>query len=319
MSERNRSHETIEDLSGVAALRALTPDEARFVAAHLAGCASCRRQYVELAAVAELLLRVPEPVEPPAGLRERILALAAQTPQEGQLADPRAEGTRSEADRGETPPTGAPSAAAPPAGAPPPEAGSPTTDGGPASPEGTDRPPAGRPAGREAASARPPVPLAPRAPRRFDWRDLGLVASLAAALFFGYSSLRLRDELDARSARLAQVEPIANAAARGRTAPVAGTDAAPQIHGAVAEIDGRAQLYLEQLPSPPADRLYQVWLIPPGGQPIGVGVGSPGEGGTQTIPLDRPLAGMRLIAVTLEPAPLGSEGPTSEIFAAGTL
>jgi len=117
LSDRNSSHEAIEELSGVAALRALTPDEASFVAAHLAGCTSCRRQYVELAAVADLLLRVPEPVAPPAGLRERILALAAQTAQERQSADPRpAEGTPGAgADPGAAPPTGL----APPAGAVP--------------------------------------------------------------------------------------------------------------------------------------------------------------------------------------------------------
>lgn len=275
MSERDGAHEAIEELSGVAALRALTPDEVRFVASHLAGCAGCRRQYAELAAVADLLLRVPEPVEPPPGLRERILALAAQTPQDAPAADPHA------------------AVAAPPASAAAPH-----------------------PARKRVPGTR----LAPRLPRRpFDRRDLGLVASLAAALFFGYSTLRLQGELAAQSARLAQVEPIAHAAARGRTAPVAGTNTAPQIRGAVAEIDGRAQLYLEQLPDPPSDRLYQVWLIPPGGPPLGVGVSPPGEGGTQTIPLDRSLAGMQQIAVTLEPAPRGSDGPTSEIFASGQL
>ena len=263
MSGEHGSHAAIEELSGVAALRALTPDEMRFVAAHLAGCASCRRQYAELAAVADLLLRVPEPVEPPPGLRERILALAAQTPQDGPAA----------------------------------ETGAVTEGAAPARPTEPVAPP-------------PPVPLAPR--RRFDWRNLGLVASLAAALFFGYSTVRLQSELS-------QVSPIVQAAARGRTAAVAGTQAAPQIRGTAYEVDGRAQLRLEQLPDPPSDRVYQVWLIPPGGRPIGVGLGPPGRGGTQTIPLDRPLEGMEVIAVTLEPAPLGSDGPTSDIFASGQL
>src|SRR5262249_51798346 len=153
------------------------------------------------------------------------------------------------ADPGAAPPTGL----APPAGAVPATTRRPaSTDGGPTSAESVDRPGA-RPVGGAPA----PTPLVPRA-RRFDWRNLGLVASLSATLFFGYSTLRLRSELDAQGSRLAQVEPIANAAARGRTAPLAGTNAAPQIRGAVAEVDGRTQLYLEQLPSPPADRLYQV-------------------------------------------------------------
>ncbi|HEY3109258.1 MAG TPA: zf-HC2 domain-containing protein, partial [Chloroflexota bacterium] len=81
MSEQDRSHEAIEELAGAAALRALTPDEARFVAEHLAGCARCRALYRELARAADLLLRAPEPIEPPPELRARVMAEIARTPQ----------------------------------------------------------------------------------------------------------------------------------------------------------------------------------------------------------------------------------------------
>ena len=244
MSEQRDGHEAIQELAGAAALRALTPDEGRFVASHLAGCPDCRRAYAELASVADLLLRVPEPVQPPAALRQRILDLAAQTPQEAVL-------------RAEPPPS-----------------------------------------------------------RRFDWRDLALVASLAATLFFGWSTLRLQSDLQDQRARLAQTEPLIRAAASGsRVVALAGTPQAPQVRGAATD----TQLYLESLPQPPPDRLYQVWLIPPGGQPIGVGMSQPGQGGTQTIRLDRPLTGMDTIALTQEPAPNGSPGPTTAILAAARL
>jgi anti-sigma-K factor RskA len=286
VSERVDGHEAIQELSGAAALRALTPDEARFVRAHLATCATCRRAYAELFAVADALLRVPEPVTPPAALRQRILELAVQTPQE---AGP--------------PATTSPIAEHPPAG--------------------ESQPPARHPAPYPAEMARQGTPAPessstiPR--RRFDWRDLGLVASLAATLFFGWTTLRLQTELQDQRTRLAQTEPVVRAAAAGRVVAIAGTTQAPQVRGALAESAGRADLYLEALPKPPDDRVYQVWLIPPGGQPIGAGVSEPGQGGTQVIPLDRPLTGIELIAVTQEPAPRGSLGPTTPILASARL
>jgi anti-sigma-K factor RskA len=246
LSEERNGHEAIQELAGAAALRALTPDETRFVRVHLATCADCSRAYAELAAVADLLLRVPEPVAPPAALRQRILEMAERIPQESAA----------------------------------------------------------------------PAPISERPRRRFDWRDLALVASLAATLFFGWTTLRLQDELQVQSARLSQTEPLVRAAASGsRVVPLAGTAQAPQVRGAATD----TQLYLESLPQPPPDRVYQVWLIPPGGQPIGVGTSQPGQGGTQTITLSRPLTGMETIALTQEPAPNGSPGPTTPILAAARL
>jgi anti-sigma-K factor RskA len=281
VSDAVDGHEAIQELSGAAALRALTPDESRFVRAHLAGCPTCRRAYAELFAVADVLLRVPEPVTPPAALRQRILDLAAQTPRESPL--PQGEGGRRPGQ-------------------------------GVAEPEERVTVPPG-----DALTPTPVRRERERPRRRFDWRDLGLVASLAATLFFGWTTLRLQSDLQDQRTRLAQTEPVVRAAAAGRVVPIAGTAQAPQVRGALAESAGRAELYLEALPKPPDDRVYQVWLIPPGGQPIGAGVSEPGQGGTQVIPLDRPLTGIELIAVTQEPAPRGSPGPTTQILASARL
>jgi anti-sigma-K factor RskA len=195
------------------------------------------------------MLRLPEPVEPPAALRQRILQMAEATPQ----------------------------------------------GGAPESIERTQR-------------------------RRFDLRDLALVASLAAALFFGWSTLRLQQDVAEQGSRLAQTDTLVRAVASGgRVVAIAGTERAPQVRGAVAESAGQTELYLESLPKPDDDRVYQVWLIPPGGQPIGAGTSRPGQGGTQVIRLDRPLTGMQTIALTQEPAPNGSPGPTTPILAAARL
>jgi anti-sigma-K factor RskA len=154
--------------------------------------------------------------------------------------------------------------------------------------------------------------------RRFAWREWGLLGSIAAALYFGFWSLRLQNDVALMSTQLAQQQPLMDAAVRGRVVRLAGTPAAPQVRGAVAETPQATLVYLDNLPQPATDRAYQVWLIPSGGQPIGAGVSPPGTGGAQTIPLDRPLTNIQTVAVTQEPAG-GSPAPTSDIVAAGQL
>ena len=41
-----------------------------------------------------------------------------------------------------------------------------------------------------------------------------------------------------------------------------------QSVGAVAETAEQTVVYIDNLPQPPPDRTYQVWLIPAGGQPV---------------------------------------------------
>src|SRR5262245_15950126 len=154
--------------------------------------------------------------------------------------------------------------------------------------------------------------------RRFGWRDWGLLGSIAAALYFGFWSLRLQSDIALMSTQLAQLQPLAQAATGGRVVRLSATPAGAQIRGAVAETSQATLVYLDNLPQPATDRAYQVWLIPPGGQPIGAGVSAPGSGGRQTIPLDRPLTNIRTVAVTQEPAG-GSPAPTSDVLVAGQL
>lgn len=62
------------------ALDAMAADEHADVAAHLADCPACRRQLDEWTAVTARLAHVAPPVQPPAGMRERVLARATATP-----------------------------------------------------------------------------------------------------------------------------------------------------------------------------------------------------------------------------------------------
>jgi anti-sigma factor RsiW len=68
--------EALEETLGAYALGALPTLEADAVTAHLADCPACRTVTADFAATAGLLAVAPEPVEPSAGLRHRILAAA---------------------------------------------------------------------------------------------------------------------------------------------------------------------------------------------------------------------------------------------------
>ncbi|MGH3631912.1 MAG: hypothetical protein ACRDRL_31290, partial [Sciscionella sp.] len=70
-----------EGLASAAALHALEPGEEEVLNAHLPGCARCRHtvQYGEDVA-SQLGAAIPQ-VDPPAELRDRIMDMAAHTPQ----------------------------------------------------------------------------------------------------------------------------------------------------------------------------------------------------------------------------------------------
>ncbi len=68
--------ESLHDLTGAYALYALEPDEARAYERHLAHCARCRSDLAAMSETAAALAYAADGPEPPAGLRDRILAAA---------------------------------------------------------------------------------------------------------------------------------------------------------------------------------------------------------------------------------------------------
>lgn len=69
--------EQVRDLAAGFVLDALEPDEAEAMRTHLAECAEPHLEVYELGAVVPHLADVLEPIEPPAGLRRRIMAAAS--------------------------------------------------------------------------------------------------------------------------------------------------------------------------------------------------------------------------------------------------
>ncbi len=69
-------HDRLGELAGPYALGALREDDRRAFETHMATCVECRREVRDAALVAEGLGRVVDPQEPPAGLRDRVLAAA---------------------------------------------------------------------------------------------------------------------------------------------------------------------------------------------------------------------------------------------------
>src|SRR5260370_16517862 len=73
-------HEELESNVAAWVLGALDREEAEVVQAHVEGCASCRETAARLQRAVTALPLLVEEVEPPARLRERILAAAAAAP-----------------------------------------------------------------------------------------------------------------------------------------------------------------------------------------------------------------------------------------------
>lgn len=71
----------VHELAGAYAVDALPDDERRFFERHLDDCGACRGEVGELQATASLL-GVAAAEAPPAGMRDRVLAAVAATPQE---------------------------------------------------------------------------------------------------------------------------------------------------------------------------------------------------------------------------------------------
>ena len=74
------SHDDIAELAADYALSALDPDDLALFEAHLPTCPECTASVAETRALAGILAATPEETEPPAALRDRILAAAATEP-----------------------------------------------------------------------------------------------------------------------------------------------------------------------------------------------------------------------------------------------
>jgi anti-sigma-K factor RskA len=91
MAERpNQLTNHVQDQIDAYALGILEDEEVARVEAHLADCQECQRLLRQARGVATLLALAPRQVQPPARLKQRILARIAQEPQAGGAAGPNA-------------------------------------------------------------------------------------------------------------------------------------------------------------------------------------------------------------------------------------
>jgi anti-sigma-K factor RskA len=69
-------HEEIRDLLAAYALGSVPPDERKEIALHILTCAGCRAEVADYEAVTGTLALATQPIEPPAGFTERVVAAA---------------------------------------------------------------------------------------------------------------------------------------------------------------------------------------------------------------------------------------------------
>jgi anti-sigma-K factor RskA len=285
------THDELRELSGGYALGVLDEPDRRAFEAHLATCATCSAEVRDLTEVAATLaLDLPQ-IDPPPALRERVLRAA--------IGADRSEGAGDAIDE-----PGAQS-------------------------RGVDRIGRGR---TVKAGWRQPVLAMLSAAAVLVALALGVyAASLLRRIESLEQQLRVAADREARSQQqVVQLRAASDTATQVRRilaagdlkrVDLAGTKAAPAVAGRAfwSPTQGLVVAFAN-LPPTEAGRVYQLWVIPPGGDPIGAGLLDLESDG-RALTLARPGTSDRVgtVAITLEPAG-GSAVPTlSNMIAAGTV
>ena len=281
-----RCSEVLE-LSGAFVLGALAPDEMDAFRAHLAACPEAHAEVAELGAVVPALFETVELVEPPAGLKARILAAAAAEQQ--AAAAQRSAPTQRVADG--------------------PSAGDAQEA---ADPERTTKPfPAADPPRRAldlGAIFRRPI-----------WAGIA-AAAVVAAIALGALSLDLRTQLDGLTAyRNGVVEVLEEAARPGaQLAVLVAPESAPGPTGlAAVGADGSVAMIMRDLAPTTGTQVYTAWLIGAEGTPIPIGDFKVDDSRTASFTTARATLGPGVtVALSLEPQ-AGATTPTT-VVALGT-
>ena len=291
------------DLAPGFVLGALSLDEASAVRAHLATCEQSHAEFAELGGVVPYLADSLDPVEPPAGLRSRLLAAAAA----------------------ERPGIGQGSAAAPVA-AEAPAAAAPVTA---AAPVAAEAPPAD-------VAAAPLIPfptavdreqrVATRARTRGSW--LLRIAAVLAIAVLGAWNLQLQGRLSgvegdlaAAQAYRAAMTAVLEVAGRpgAQSGFLAAADPGSNATGVAAASGGSVVLAVQNLAPTTGTAVYEAWVIVGDAAPVPVGSFQVGVGGTGVFRGSTALATSgAIVALTLEPAP-GATTPTLPVLTLGTI
>jgi len=102
---------------------------------------------------------------------------------------------------------------------------------------------------------------------------------------------------------------------------LAGHGALAAAHGTVIDLknDGVTLVDFSGLPALDKGKVYEVWLITPGGHPDSAAVFVPDSNGSKVVLVNMPLKGYSQMAVTSEDGPDGSTAPTQQPMLYGAL
>jgi anti-sigma-K factor RskA len=289
MNDEPMTHETARGLAAAYVLGALEPAEEAAVRQHFQTCAESHDEFAELGGVVPYLVELPglELVEPPASLRDRIMAAAA-----ADLAE-RTAGASS-----------APAEAVPPRAEVPAEPAAPAPV--PASPGRT----VAFPSAAERTARRGASPLG--------W--LARIAAVVAIVILGGWNLVLQGQLSDARAYDRAVAAVIDAAGKPGSQTVVLTPTRDSRGAGIAAVaaDGSVVMAMRDLPATAGTQVYEAWVIAAGSPaPVPVGSFTVGQAGTAaftTTPVTTPPGST--IALSLEPGP-GSTAPRGTIVATG--
>ncbi len=295
----------IREMAGAFVLGALEPDEDVAVRAHLAACDDAHAEIAEVASVLPALAQSVPLVEPPAGLKARIMAAAAA---EFAADDARAAGAARASDGTSTEPA---STTEPAPAIEPTRAGEPTQVEEPARAVEPTRAaaPISFPTAREGAARGSAVGAG-------GW--LLRMAAVVAIVALGGWGVLLNGQLEASRSFERNVAVVLDAAGKpGALTAVLSADGATGSGLAAVRADGSVALAMRDLAPTSGDSVYETWVIGSDGVPVAIGgfrVDSSGTGYFEASGVT-PASGI-VLALTLEPGP-GATVPTAPVISKG--
>lgn len=276
------SCDDVRELAASFVLGALDEAEADAVRAHLASCADAHVEMAELGSVVAALAETVPAVEPPAGLKGRILAAAA--------ADLEA--------RGGVRGSAAPAVVTPPA------------------PSATASPAAETPTPFPGAAEREQ-----RAAKRAGTGSWVLrIAAVLAVAFLGGWNLLLQGQLSEARTYDQNVAAVLDVAAQPGALTAVLTPEGGEGPAGLAAVagDGSVRIAMRDLPATSGNQVYEAWVIGSDGKPVAIGGFQVGQTGVAYFETDGiPAQDGIVLALTLEPAP-GASAPSSPAVSVGT-
>jgi anti-sigma factor RsiW len=272
------------DLAAAFVLGALDAAEMDGVRRHLAGCPESHAEFAELGSVVPALFETVDVVEPPAGLRDRILAPAAADTQVAADLQPAADVRRAAADERAVDRHRAPDRA------PVPEA---------------------RRRRGWLSGFRRPV-----------WAGIAVAAALALVAL-GAWNVQLRDEIagltNYRNGVVTVLDEAAQPGARLAVLSVPDSATGPSGLAAISSTGTRVSLVMRDLAPTTGTEVYEAWVITGDNAPVPIGHFTVDASGSATFVTTAPSAGTApaiTVALSREPGP-GATTPTT-VVALGT-